>query len=659
MTIKSNILNLILTFTILGLISCNNSTETEAVHADEDTTALADYTLHYRTARDLQNNLKFDSAIVEYKKCIFHDYKGDSDSILYITTQAMMQVMNCYQSKGEPDNCVKFFRNLPDSCPYIRNYCMRDYYSIFGYALSRTENMTEAEQTISKALGMKLYRPTHKRLFRDYSYAAAVFYCNPKLHEEVVRLSKLAIEEARQSNNTTGVQWVTSLLGNVYKRTGQIDEAFDLFQESIEESKRINDDMGEINAYNAMAGLCLYWHIPYYADFCANMAIKEAETTDKRNPMVAASAYINKGMAMQQLNKFDSAFYYYDKADQYCQELPYNSGQVDIDLQKGIYLTSNGSSDSLSKGIEVLKTVTEQATPTNRAKAYHQLALVYLNRGNDAEAEQMLDSMYTLLNKTEHSIFIGIDYDKIINHYFDKGDFAKAKQYTKYMLDERMFNIDNGVNMKMSGSIVKIHTERMEKELRIANRKLYNSQLTLRTYILALAIVLVVAMLMFFYKHRLLRLRMQLANEKLVELTHQLDQLLVEKAEHSRKDSATTSNSMPTADSSDNNDLSADMLNDKDESSFRQRFEMLYPTFLPNLRQRTPLIGRREELLCMLIFLRLDNHQIASLMTIALRSVHMLRHRLRQKMNLNKDESLEEVISEMAKAKESQENKGG
>ena len=83
------------------------------------------------------------------------------------------------------------------------------------------------------------------------------------------------------------------------------------------------------------------------------------------------------------------------------------------------------------------------------------------------------------------------------------------------------------------------------------------------------------------------------------------------------------------------------------EPKFRQRFELLYPLFLPRLRERVPAITRREELLSMLIVLKQDNKEIAELMAIAPRSVLMLRHRLRQKIGISTDNSLENYIEEI------------
>ena len=93
--------------------------------------------------------------------------------------------------------------------------------------------------------------------------------------------------------------------------------------------------------------------------------------------------------------------------------------------------------------------------------------------------------------------------------------------------------------------------------------------------------------------------------------------------------------------------LTPHILQKNGESRFRQRFELLYPLFLPRLRERVPSITRREELLSMLIVLKQDNKEIAELLAIAPRSVLMLRHRFRQKIGIEVDNSLDNFIEEI------------
>ena len=89
------------------------------------------------------------------------------------------------------------------------------------------------------------------------------------------------------------------------------------------------------------------------------------------------------------------------------------------------------------------------------------------------------------------------------------------------------------------------------------------------------------------------------------------------------------------------------ILKESGETKFRQCFELLYPLFLPRLREKVPSVTRREELLSMLIVLKQNNKEIADLLAIAPRSVLMLRHRFRQKIGMNTEYSLEYFIEEL------------
>ena len=89
--------------------------------------------------------------------------------------------------------------------------------------------------------------------------------------------------------------------------------------------------------------------------------------------------------ALQELGITDSVYIYCEKAREFCNSLPYNSGMVDVDLLHGIYLTDKGG-DAMHLGIQELQNVTQQGTVTNQAKAFHQLAQTYLKSGNSKVA---------------------------------------------------------------------------------------------------------------------------------------------------------------------------------------------------------------------------------------------------------------------------------
>ena len=181
----------------------------------------------FSEARTLQRNGKHDEAIEAYKNYLTQPMdRGEmSKEEMLMYTEALVQLMNTFQSKGEPEACVSALQELFDASPILQKQCLRDYYSVMGYALSRTEKMKEAEEMTLKVFSMPLNFATPERYFRDYAYAAAVFYSNPDYQTEVIDWCREALRQAKQCKNTSGAQWVTAMLGSLYKRNGQLNKA--------------------------------------------------------------------------------------------------------------------------------------------------------------------------------------------------------------------------------------------------------------------------------------------------------------------------------------------------------------------------------------------------------------------------------------------------
>ena len=328
----------------------------------------------YVQARGFQQNGNFDEAIKAYSKYLsqpINETDLDGQKVV-MYTEALLQLMNTFQSKGEPEACVTTLQELFYVSPFLQKYGLRDYYSVMGYALSRTERMKEAVETIMKALEIPLFHATPERYFRDYAYAAAVFYSNPEYQDEVIEWCHEALIQAKACRNTSGQQWVMSMLGSTYKRNGDLNGALELYQQSLDDSRSRGDELGVLNSLSSLTDLFLYWDIPEYADMYASEAVKVERGMKQKNPMVSAQTYINKGRALYQLGKEDSVSFYIGQARELCEALPYNSGMVDIDL--------------LSSDIISLQRVTRQGTAANRAKAYHSLAQIYLENGQEKES---------------------------------------------------------------------------------------------------------------------------------------------------------------------------------------------------------------------------------------------------------------------------------
>lgn len=598
----------------------------------------------FQQARLLQRQGEYDQAVETYQTILTQQTDGSelNERETFVFTESLVQLMNIYQSKGEPEACISVLQELFDASPILQNLFSRDFYSVMGYALSRTEKMKEAEEATLKVFTLPLHHATPERYFRDYAYAAAVFYSNPAYQEEVVRWCEEALKQAVLCSNTSGKQWVTAMLGSVYKRNGHLNKALDLFLRSKNEAQDKNDDLGVLNSLHVLIDLFLYWDIPEYADLYASEAIRVERGMKMRNPMVSTQTYIDKGRALLQLGKTDSIYFYASKAREFCHSLPYNSGMVDVNLLTGIYLTGMDG-DSLNIGIHDLQNVTSQGTAANRAKAYHQLAQTYLRTGQNDLAEVMLENMYTLMGQNDSPVYIQIDYEPILNHYLKKNNRSKVEQYVRLMIHEQQRLKDKKLNFNLVDAIVDHQIEQKQQELEVAQLRQINQRLWLMICIIISLIVISVIAVLFLRQRKQHKIFRQQADQQLVSLVQELNQTNAEKEMIAREIDEMMSDK-------DNRQeimsLTPSILYKNGESKFRQRFEVLYPLFLPRLRERVPSITRREELLAMLLVLKQDNKEIAELMAIAPRSVLMLRHRLRQKIGISTDNSLENYIEE-------------
>ena len=601
----------------------------------------------FKQARALQRAGKYEEAIVAFKAYLSQPMpRGDfSDEQMVLYTDALMQLMNTFQSKGEPEACVTTLKEVFKASPVLQKSYVRDYYSVLGYALSRTENMKEAEETMLKAFTIPLHQATPERYFRDYAYAAAVFYSNPNYQKEVIDWCQEALLQAELCKNTSGAQWVMAMLGSLYKRNGLIDKALALFQQSKVEALERKDELGMLNSLHALVDLFLYWDVPEYANLYASEAIQVEKSMTMENPMVSAQTYINKGRALHQLGQMDSVLYYADKARKLCQSLPYNSGMADVNLLYGTYLVEKGG-DSLQAGIEDLEQVARQGTMANRAKAYHQLAQTYLKNKKNDRAEIMLDSMYTLLHQNDSPIYIHIDYQPILDHYLKSKNLQKAEQYVRMMLQEQQTFQKKRLNFNLIEAIVNLQTEKQRQELKIVQLGQANQRLWLLVVVVLSLITIAVVVVLLLYQKNQHKIQMKQADDKFALLLQKLNQSRAEK-DRIAQEICELLNDKDKRQELES--LTPSMLQTSGEAKFRQCFELLYPLFLPRLREKVPTITRREELLSMLIVLKQDNKEIAELLAIAPRSVLMLRHRFRQKIGMTIGNSLEDFIEEVLK----------
>lgn len=80
---------------------------------------------------------------------------------------------------------------------------------------------------------------------------------------------------------------------------------------------------------------------------------------------------------------------------------------------------------------------------------------------------------------------------------------------------------------------------------------------------------------------------------------------------------------------------------------FEDNYDIVYDKFIKKLQNNFPWISTNEKKLCVYIHMGLLNKEIAPLMNISVRGVEMLRYRMRKKMELNREDDLENLFKSL------------
>src|SRR6187399_133720 len=86
------------------------------------------------------------------------------------------------------------------------------------------------------------------------------------------------------------------------------------------------------------------------------------------------------------------------------------------------------------------------------------------------------------------------------------------------------------------------------------------------------------------------------------------------------------------------------ILTEEDWTKFKSLFEKIYPGFFINLKEKFPDITLAEQRMAALTRLQLTPKQMASMLGISVDSVHKTRQRLRQRLRIDPESSLEEIM---------------
>ena len=614
----------------------------------------------YNTAHDAQMQGNMEDAANGYRECVeqcSHEQYLHDDSVKLLLPRAMGQLMNVYQSQGDLNGCVAYFDSLKrevDAEPtkYNKVLCRqfkRDVYVFLAYSLSRTDDEERAVLTMDEAMKMPLSYPTPERLFRDDAYAAGVYYCVSSTQAKVFEYGKKALAEVRQCKQKSGVQWLVTMLGGMYHRTGKVDEAIRMYQEGYELAQMAQDTLGMSNAKKEMADYLLQWNLDSLANRFATEAVQLLGKVVNKNPMVETGVYVTKARILKAMHQKENALSYLKKARESANGLPYNSGASDIGVLMGSLLVTKTPPcypGDYAQGMALLENASHDATYKIKATAFFELAKANLAAGKQDEGEAQLDSMYTILNGSSTPIVLEGAYEYALRYYLKSGNQARAAMYSQALekqkeIADRSASIKNVINavtqMEMGGK---------ERSLNEQEDEMNRHKTTAIAVTCGLVFVVIgLIVLCFWIKHKDKRKH----NNTTRELSKTMKKLKVAQRNQQRAEERLATIEDDNVKKIKDGQQVLAILRDKGEPKFREYFEQAYPAFIKQLRAQVPSITHKEESYCMLMALGMSNAELAEAFVITRQSVNIARCRIRKKLPEAEKTRMEAFLAELLK----------
>ena len=431
----------------------------------------------FREAEGARLSGRYEEAIRLYKT-LLNDCTASEharhEKVRKLLPKVMVQLLNTYQSQGRPEACVAFFDSLRSEADgqkgkeekVLGTLFRRDVYVLLSYAMSRTEEEDSAAKVMDDALQMTLAYPTHDRLLRDYSYAAAVYYCVPEQHDKVLEYGNKALEELQHCEVKSNGQWLMSIMGKLYMAAGDVSHAIELYHKGYGIAEMGGDTIGMANAQNMYTDFLLKWNLREEAERSAEKAFQLMSHSTTSNPMLKTQILVNRARVLLDKGQAAETLKTLESARAACRDLPYNSGPSDIDLLTGMALLAKDGKPSqadCAKGMDMLRKVSRGATFLLRAKAYYEMAKVKKNLGQDIEAE--LDSMYAVLHASEPPTVLEDAYSFAISYYLAQHNSIKMEQYAEALDLQKTAEEKEGKLTMVTQALVQMEQERHKANL--------------------------------------------------------------------------------------------------------------------------------------------------------------------------------------------------
>lgn len=526
-------------------------------------------------------------------------------------------------------------------------------------------------------------------------------------HKKAYEFISEQLEIANELNDDNEMALANNMLGVYYNITSDYKKALKQFDLATELYNKVGDKRYLSLVYNNMsiANRNLGKLTEALENQMASLKLKEAL---ELSPEDIAPSYWNIANIHGDIKNYKESNLWYEKAISIYKDLGYE-GDV-IALEYGLALNykdmdsldlampyferyidharKNNIHNALAGGLDIIGGIKMQQGDLDQAEAYYlesldlaekhgekslpgllyrRLAKLYLRKGLENKA---LDYAKRALQNSEET---GVDKKKITDYlvlsdiYKSKGNYRLAyENYTKYHeLNDSILSTENIA--KINELEVRYQTEKKEQDLLIEKNKVQileqkaeiskNQKFLLLGSLLALLVIgfLIVSNIRQKLKRqKLLKEKLDreldFKKQELLAFTTQLvqknDMLEQLKSEISLLSSSNVVTEVRSYDKLIRT-IETSLNDDTSWRSFMKRFEEVHPGFSKKVSSQYPDLTNNDIRLLSLIKMNLSSKEIAKLLNISLEGIKKARYRIRKKLDMESQESLDNFILQL------------
>lgn len=601
---------------------------------------------------------------------------------------AQLLFISC-NNGGEKEGLSTSIETVPDSATFLLKGLQR-----YDSSLLKTQkfnNFTHADTTLrnsftncSEFMGdsaRKQLAGLYERQFEiegNVKGYSALWKGEQAVQEAKFLLAKEHFSDAVQlfseNADSSSLGHTLNWLGAVHSYLGENVEATRQHYKALNLYESMNDSTGVISSLREIAGTFSNQGLFEQAEKTLFYCLDYYERI--KDPISQASVHSAIGDVYHQMGKPALSEKHFSIALDLFTKANYPVGVAQGYNNMAIYKMTAGAFDDAKKWLLKAKTYGDSIGDDVQIPVlYHNLGVCEDETGSDLAAIELFNACLTENKKRGHAGDMNARCLKRLSKIYNEiGDYKKALQYQiSYDALRDSLNTDN--NLKAMEELnIQYQTAKKEAAIQQAQQENKNSQFwvwVLSSSILVLVIAIVASLSFLIYRNKrakeiasiedglrqseISRIKQELdfnkqqlsdyietLKEKSIQIISLEDQIKNTLGEE--KGLKFLSEGLQTTEELIDNIYGFKILTDEDWLRFKRYFDNVYPGMIQRLRELQPEITAAEQRLFMLIRLNSESKEIADMLGISPESVRKTKYRLKKKLSLSEDISLDDYI---------------